>query len=53
VLVGIAAVGGLREVDLDHVERRALEQLGALRGVDHVVGRRDHILERAHRRRLV
>ena len=45
VLVRIAAARRLRQVDLDHVERRAGEQLGPPRRVDHVVGRSDHVGE--------
>ena len=45
--VGILALAGLRKVDLDHVEGRAAQQLGPLRGVDDVVGRRGDVLQRA------
>ncbi len=40
VRVRVAAAGILREVDLDDVVRGAGDQLGALGGVDDVVGRR-------------
>ena len=38
VLVGIAALGGSWQVDLDHVERGAREQLCTSPVVDHVIG---------------
>ena len=44
--VGVRVVA-LREVDLDDVVGRLSEQLGALLGVDHVVGRGDDGLEAA------
>jgi hypothetical protein len=50
--IGVAAVGA-GEVELHNVERAALDQLGPHRLVDHVVGRRDDGLERAHRGGLV
>ena len=43
VHVAVAPVGRLGQVDLDHVERRAREQLRPPRGVDHVVGRGDDV----------
>ena len=42
MLVGIAAGGVARQVDLDHVVGRAVRQLRPLLLVDHVVGRRGH-----------
>ena len=49
--VGVAVT--LRQVERDHVEGRALHQLGALGGVDHVVGGSDDVLEPSHHGRVV
>ena len=49
--VGIGLAFG--EVDGDHVEGRALEQLLALLCVDHVVGRGGHLGQRADQRLVV
>ena len=46
VLVAVAPLGRLRQVDFDDVERRAGEQLGPAGGVDDVVGRGDDVGER-------
>ena len=53
VLVGVGAGRRLGQVDLDDVERRAREQLASQLGVDHVVGRREHVVERADRGEVV
>ena len=53
VLVGIAASGRPREVDLHDVEGALRQQAVAQLVVDHVVGRGDHRLERAHSPRVV
>ena len=53
VLVGIPAARRPGQVDLHHVEGALGEQLRAQLVVDHVVGRRDHRLQRPDRRRLV
>jgi hypothetical protein len=47
VEVPVAAARGDREVDLDDVQRAALDELGALGFVDDVVGGRCHGVERA------
>ena len=47
MVVAVAAVGVLGEVDRDDVVRRARLQLGALVGVDDVVRRRGERLQRA------
>jgi hypothetical protein len=59
-LVGVALGGlrpglpvGLRQVDRDCVVGRACDQLGPHRGVDHVVGRRDDVLQRPDRVEVV
>ena len=52
VLVRVASVRA-GEVDLHDVERAAGHERGAQLFVDHVVGRRDHVLERAGGGRLV
>ena len=44
---GVLAVRAQRQVDRDHVERRARDQLRALGRVDHVIGRRHHVRELA------
>ena len=44
---------GLRQVDRDRVVGRALQQLGPLRGVDHVIGRSRDVLQRADRVEVV
>jgi hypothetical protein len=49
VLILIPAAGRDRQVDLNHVEGRPLQQLLAHRRIDHVVGRRDHVAERGNR----
>jgi hypothetical protein len=46
VRVAVAAVGVLGQVDEHGVVRRAGGQLGALLGIDDVVGRRREILQR-------
>src|SRR5919204_4180206 len=53
VVIGIATGRRLRKVDLDHVERGAREELGALGGVDHVVGGSGDVGERGDRRKVV
>src|SRR4051794_5194601 len=53
VFVGVAATRGFGKVDLNHVERGSLQELGALLGVDDVVGRRRHVGERRDRHQVV
>ena len=53
VLVGIAAAGVARQVELDDVVGRARGELASLLLVDHVIGRRHNVGQRLHPAQVV